>query len=202
MGRIACRSMSDGGFWSRFVEHRGQIEALLLDESTMRAAFDLVERLLAESGYDEAFDLTIDDDERCVLIFSPEGDRDLARRIDQLLSLAPSLPTWRFFGRRQRRGAAQAVVFLRRIHEVDVQGARFSLSRSQAGLTVFASGAELDGLSERDVEIVVSTLLWHAVGEETVMSLRLAFRKGGGTERLTLEELETAVLGEKVKAKV
>jgi hypothetical protein len=177
-------------FWQRFCLQADEIREQLMKRN-LPAAFESVERILNAAGFDFAFELTFDGGAG-VLILTPEGDARSAHAIDQLLDARPSVPRWRFFGRRQRKPIQDAVTFVRRLYERDIDDARFLISPAGDKVDVTMFSSAMDDLAGDEREGLVATFLDHALGEDRVMS-KIRFMKGSshpdvGPHLLTKEE--------------
>jgi hypothetical protein len=167
-------------FWQAF----GAEEAALADRITagnLRQAFERVESLMQEHGFDFSFELT-EEDGKAVLVLTPEGDQEQARRIDQLLQASPGITGWRLYGRRQRKPLKDAFAFVRNIYGVDISHATFDIQETPKGYEVTMHSKAVKGLPVAEAEGLVATFLDHAVGEEVVMARvrRLAAHDGLG----------------------
>jgi hypothetical protein len=182
---------NEAAFWRAF-----RAEAALLAQLTasgqMRRVFDRVETLLQEHGLDFCFDLT-QDGEAAMLILTPEGDREQAKRIDDLLEKRPDIAGWRFFGRRQRKTIDDAFVFVRRIWGCDISDATFDVEPS-GEVTLYSKG--LQGFDTDTTDGVIATFLDHALGESVAMS-RVTGVTGAteGIGRYSAEAMVRFVLG-------
>lgn len=161
----------DGGaeqFWLSFVDSSARLRELIT-AGRLDDAFDRIESLLARSGYDLICEITQEDDD-AVLILTPEGDPKQASEIDSLLGRRPTIAGWRFYGRRQRKPVQDAFVFVRHIFGVDVRDARFLIERDRAKWKVTMYSQALTSMEPDERNGVVRTFLWHALGEDLVMS--------------------------------
>jgi hypothetical protein len=151
-------------FWRAFQREAAQL-ADYVASGQMRRAFDRVEALLQEQSFDYCFDIT--KDVAAVLILTPEGNREAAERIDHLLAKRPSIPGWRFYGRRQRKCVDDAFAFVRHIWGCDISDATFDL-KPPGEVTLYSRA--LGGLDPGKIEGIIATFLDHALGESVVMS--------------------------------
>jgi hypothetical protein len=177
-------------FWEGFRLQADGIREHLMKHN-LPAAFESVERILNAAGFDFAFELTFDSGTG-VLILTPEGDARSAHAIDQILNVRPSVPGWRFFGRRQPKPLQDAVAFVGRLYERDIADARFLFTSVGDKIDVTMFSSALDDLANDEREGLVATFLDHAIGEDRVMS-KIRFMKGSshpdvGPHLLTKEE--------------
>jgi len=162
--------MSDSAavFWRTFEEKAGHIRKLILS-GKHREAFNMVEHLLADHGYDFSFDLT-EQDGLTVMILSPEGDRSEAARIDSLIASKPPMPKWIVYGRRQRKPLEDVYAIIRHIYDLDVEDAKFVTEDAPGGLNIMMYSKAFVGLNDEESKGLVATCLDHALGEDFVMS--------------------------------
>jgi hypothetical protein len=154
-------------FWKSFSSEAADISEWLA-AGHLRKAFDRVEALLLERGFDFCFDLSRDGP-TAILILTPEGDQGVAAEIDELLAVAPMVPGWRLVGRRQRKGIADAITIVHQIYGVDVTGVSFDVAQSSSGLSVVMFSHALEGMSQEVARGLAQTFLDHAIGESLVM---------------------------------
>ncbi|HEX8702119.1 MAG TPA: hypothetical protein VF815_25030 [Myxococcaceae bacterium] len=185
-----------GQFWTRFVSEIAPLGQHIIQNYT--AVFESVERALAEAGIDFVFDVTAFEDSSG-LIFTPEGDEEVARAIDMFLSQRPEIPGWRIFGRRQPKSWHDALVLVGQIAEADLSDARFAVWRDRPGLAVDMVAAELAQFEEPSAKSIAMLLLHHALGEEFVMNSIQELSGHGeelpGRQYLTPEALTTFLRG-------
>jgi hypothetical protein len=185
-----------GRFWTRFVSEIAPLGQHLIQNHT--AIFESVESALAEAGVDFAFDITAFEDDSG-LIFTPEGDEEVAGAIDVFLAERPEVPGWRIFGRRQPKAWHDALVLVGQIAEADLSDARFAVWRAGAGLAVDVVAAELAQFEEDSAKSIAMLLLHHALGEAFVMNsvqeLSGHAEPLPGRKYLTPEELTTFLHG-------
>jgi hypothetical protein len=145
-------------FWSDFRRVARTVRAHAKAKHLERA-FEPLDALFTKHGLDFPFELSIDE-AGLVLAFSPMGDEAIARRIDALLEQRPRLAGWRFLGRLPRKDVDDALALVRNEHDVDLEKARFRVSRVGDRFAIKATG---DGEA-------VTTFLFHALGEEQAMA--------------------------------
>lgn len=181
-------------FWRAFEQKAEQLRDGVL-KGRHRWSFEEVGRLLDGSGFDYCFDLT-EVDGSVWLIFSPEGDVRIASEIDQLVADAPRLPGWRVFGRRQKSGLRDALVFVSELYGRDVSTASVSIvpsGREKVALKFYS--AALEGLTPGMRDGLVRTLLDHLIGEDALMRYVSAIETvAQGSGAIPISELEQAVL--------
>jgi hypothetical protein len=132
-------------------------------------SFQRVEAMLREHDFDFCFELT-EEGQNAVLVLTPEGDLEQARRIDNLLEARPRIDGWLFYGRRQRKPWSDALVFVRHIYGADLSDATFEVKETSQSFEVVMWSKAVSGLTDDEARGLVSTLLDHAVGEEVVMA--------------------------------
>ena len=188
----------DEKFWKAFARD-SELLRDLIEQNRLREAFERIEIMLLANDFDFAFEIT-SDSEDAVLVLSPEADGPTAAIIDRLISERPEIPHWRFFGRRQRKSLADALVFVQRIHGLDVSDAKFRLTTEGERVHVTMCSEMFDGLPDEERESVALTFLFHGVGEEAVMS-RIESVEGasltmGMEELLSADEAVRLIVGE------
>jgi hypothetical protein len=158
-------------FWDQF--QRMSISwASLLHSGSEQAVFEEIDKLLNNCHLPYCFDLTRDD-LFCYFVLSPEGDEGLAKKIDELVLSAPSIPNWKVYGRRQRKPFQDVCAIVRHLYLVDVSMARFRLLENEDGpfIQMFVSpDADLTTDERRGL---INTFLWHLFGEDLVMARRI-----------------------------
>lgn len=168
-------------FWVEFLEFSTTVREHVRARR-MRAAFDIVEAILQVHGFDFAFELT-EEKTLSVLVLTPEGDREQARCIDELLARRPDVPGWKFYGRRQRKEFKDALTFVRHIHGCDASDVMFHASDSGSGHEITVITQAMQGLSSGAAHGLAATLLDHALGESVVMSQVFAIHSALPTQR-------------------
>src|SRR4051812_23800691 len=126
MDETERQSINPAAFWEAFV---AEMDALH-DRLQAGEAFPTYKRigeLLGAAGYHHVYELTSDEQDHGVLIFSPEGDPDRAELIDWFVSFAPAMPKWVVHNRRQRRPWADAFAMVEQLYRLDVRDAVFSI---------------------------------------------------------------------------
>jgi len=185
-----------GRFWTRFVAEIAPLGQHLIQNHT--AIFESVESALAEAGVDFVFDITAFDD-GSGLIFTPEGDAEVAQAIDVFLAERPEVPGWRIFGRRQPKAWHDALLLVGQIVEADLSDARFAVWRAGSGRAVDVVAAELAQFEESSAKSIAMLLLHHALGEAFVMNSFQELSGHGeelpGHKYLRPEELTTFLHG-------
>ena len=155
-------------FWESFVTMAPQW-SITLRAGELRSVFESIDQLLSQHGFPYCFDVTTDD-ETSYFILSPEGDFSLATEIDQLVKAAPDIPGWRILPRRQRKHLQDVFAIIRQLYLVDVSNATFSLATTSGVPLVEMCVACNADLTAQEKQGLVNTFLWHALGEDTVMS--------------------------------
>jgi hypothetical protein len=161
-------------FWTMFGK-RARKWANLLHSGRTQEAFEDIDRVLSDRGYDFPFDLT-SDDEHCIITFSPEGDPELASEIDTLVKSAPTIVGWQIFGRRQRKELADAYAIVANLYDADVSQATFQILKHRGDIQVVMYFPNAKQLGEDEQAALVATFLDHAVGEDLVMSRSIRSR--------------------------
>jgi hypothetical protein len=155
-------------FWEEFKKDASILHCQLIS-GEVSLAFSRIDVMLRDAGLDFAFDLTSDADDIAKLVLTPEGDPVQANAIDALLQQAPSVPDWRFLGRRERKPLPDAFVIVSYIYDIDLRDALFLATKKDGryGITMFMVG--VDHLSEDEKSGLIATFLDHALGESYVM---------------------------------
>jgi hypothetical protein len=161
-------------FWTSFSSHAPAWSDMLKSGET-QAVFDNIDSLLQRYELPFCFDLTMDGD-RCCFILSPEGDSRIAERIDALVSTAPVIPGWELFSRRQRKPLKDAYAIVRHLYLVDVSNARFRLDKMEGDPFVEMYLPFATDLTHEEGQGLINTLLWHVLGEDTVMLKKIRSR--------------------------
>lgn len=162
-------SRMEQDFWLLFSVSAEEL-AKEISKNNLRAAFDRVEVMLRQHGFDFAFELTKEGNDS-VLVLTPEGDQREAQLIDELIKAMPKIPGWRVYPRRQRKPLSDAFAFVRNIYGVDISEATFDLRKSSARYEVVMSSSSLADLEPDEVKGLIGTFLDHAIGEDAAMTL-------------------------------
>lgn len=155
-------------FWNNF--HRKSIAwASQLRSRHQRVVFDEIDELLNNCRLPYCFDVTFDDS-FCYFILSPEGDVEFAKKIDELVMAAPTIPNWKVYGRRQRKPFEDVCSVIRNLYLIDVSVSRFRLLEKEDGplIQMFVSPEADLTLDER--QGMIETFLWHFLGEDVVIA--------------------------------
>lgn len=160
--------MNTINFWAVF-DRNSQSWATRFQAGEARAVFDELESALEASEIPFDFDVTADE-ETCHLIFSPEGDKEVADAIDEFVRSAPNAPSWKIYSRRQRKDLEDVRAIIRHLFLVDIESARFRIAdRDSAPLVEIYLPPDSD-LDPEEQDGLANTLLWHLLGEGLVMS--------------------------------
>jgi hypothetical protein len=188
--------MKARSFWNTFDGQSGRLAAMF-HSGGQQPVFSVIEEMLKQHGMGYCFDITADE-HMCYLVFSPEGDEQVARDIDTVVASAPSMPGWKFYGRRQRKCVADVRSIMKHLFSIDVLKCRFRYSpeRLNGKIEIFIPiSTDITSDEQRGF---ANTLLWHALGEGAVMDRRLEalVQKGIplGQDILTVQELVERVL--------
>jgi len=138
------------GFWQAFVAEAGAL-ASRVATGNLRNAFQRVESLLQDHGFDFCFELTKEGG-HAVLVLTPECDEERARRIDELIQVSPEIPGWRVYGRRQRKLLEDAFAFVRHIYGLDVTDSSFDLRETPRGYEVTMRSKAVQGLTAEEAQ--------------------------------------------------
>ncbi|WP_165071810.1 hypothetical protein [Paludisphaera rhizosphaerae] len=166
--------MSDPAvFWEYFQRNASPLAATFR-KGVEERAFALIGRALHASGFDVGFDLELDHDGTCILVFSPEGDHEAGRRIDALIAAAPGLvPGWIVHARKPRKGLSAARSLIRRQYCIDPGEMRYTLANAVGRPFVRMFIPPGTDLTDQERAGLVRLFLWNAVGESVVMDLDL-----------------------------
>lgn len=156
-------------FWRAFDLESHKLFDLVFSSNVL-AAYQRIGELLSGANYPYVYEVTSDEN-NAILVFTPESDADLARIVDAFVRVAPPIPKWRVFNRRQRRPVEDAFAMLEKVYEVDASDAVFSICKATNGfdVTMHTDAAELLGDPEK--EGFASFFLEHAIGEELAMRM-------------------------------
>jgi hypothetical protein len=180
-------------FWHAFGTEAATL-ARTIAAGNMREAFQRIESLLREHGFDFCFELTEEGGE-AVLVLTPEGDHEQAGRIDRLLEATRGVPGWRIYGRRQRKPLKDAFAFVRTIYGLDVSDATFDIRDTPKGYEVTMRSKAVKGLTGSEARGLVATFLDHAVGEDVVMERVAVLHADDGLGHLSPASLVASLVG-------
>lgn len=159
--------MENAEFWSDFRARSDEL-AGLMDADSVNEAFEAIDNMLSTHNLPFCFDITMG--EECpLLIFSPEGDRREAMKIDELLRNAPHCGSWRFFGRRQKKHLDDAAAIVQELYYRDPRLMTYGLRKSGSGWLLTMQVPSASDMAPEVAQGMVNTFLWHAVGEGAVM---------------------------------
>jgi hypothetical protein len=155
------------GFWTWFAENNARITEIMEGKREGRVT-DLIDSALAANGLDFTYEVTegVFGGE---LTFTPEGDPQLAAFVDRFVAHAPSFGDWVVFSRVQRKALGTALAFVKALHGVDLEDARFKVVWADERFHLCFLHDGLFALDEDKRYAVVSTFLDHALGEEISM---------------------------------
>ena len=187
--------MLDELFWAKF-SGRSEGWAQLMHSHRHREVFESIDVLMQSLGFSYCFDITMEKG-KCLLIFSPEGDEDVARSIDQLVNAAPAIAKWIVFARRPKKDLSDAAAIVRNLYFLDPLRMGFLVREEGNHRVVEMIVPKNSDLLPDEAQGMINTFLWHAVGEDVVMANRLQ-------GRVRFEELavEEAVPAHEMVAKV
>lgn len=154
-------------FWGIFKENAQQISEFITNKR-LSEAFNFVDTMLNNCGFDLAFELAGKPGE-FYIIFSPEGDYDEAKRIDDFIGIAPKIDAWRIFGRKPRKPMPDPFVFVEKIYGIWIDDCMFDINQLNDKLIVNVYSSFF---SEFDYDVAygcAATLLFHMLGEDFVM---------------------------------
>jgi hypothetical protein len=159
--------MKETEFWDDFVESSRRWAEMLRSRKA-RDAFQAVENLLDFHELSYCFDIT-SNDAACFLIFSPEGDPDVGHMIDRLVEVAPHVDNWLVLGRRPRKPLPDVCQIVRNLYMLDPLHCRYLLSSRDARPHIDMYVPSSTDLTPEEAKGMISTFLWHALGEGYVM---------------------------------
>lgn len=160
-------------FWEYFQRNASPLAAAFRKGPEERV-FVLIGQALHASGYDVGFDLDLDADGTCFLVFSPDGDHETGRRIDALIAAATgTVPGWIVHARRPRKGLSAARSLIRRQYCIDPGELRYTLANATGRPFVLMFIPPGTDLTDQERAGLVRLFLWNAVGEAAVMELDL-----------------------------
>ena len=141
----------------------------------LREVFESIESLMEALGFTYCFDITQEGD-KCLLIFSPEGDENVARNIDRLVEAAPTMPGWAILARRPKKDISDAAAIVRHLYFLDPLHMAFVVRHEADHQIVEMIIPKDSNLLADEAQGMINTFLWHAVGEEFVMTNRVQGR--------------------------
>jgi hypothetical protein len=154
-------------FWEAFATESAHIREQLFT-GELRPAYERVVHLLDQAGYTHAVELTVDDDDGC-LIFTPESNAELARVVDDFVGAAPPVPGWKVFNRRQQKPWEDALTMAEDVWQVNASDARFVVEQADTGFNVTMLSDAAEFLAGAEAEGFVTFFLEHALGEQLCM---------------------------------
>ncbi|HLJ13753.1 MAG TPA: hypothetical protein VKV15_04600 [Bryobacteraceae bacterium] len=160
--------MSITAFWNGFSAF-SDLWSKEMESGNQRKVFDAIDSLLQSNSLPFCFDIT-NDDGGCLLIFSPEGDAEIARSIDQLVKSAPTSENWRILGRRPQKDLEDAAAIVRKLYLLDPVQLRYRARHDNMGPIVDMIVPTTADLSPEEAQGMINTFLWHVIGEGTVMN--------------------------------
>lgn len=155
-------------FWTAFSESSHAIRTLLIEGET-KTAFKVVEALLASSGFEFCFALTMEQGQG-VLTITPEGDPEIGREIDRMMLFRGDIPGWVIYSRRQRKPVDDAFEILKGIYGCEARDAVFSVRQVDGGWDVVMYTVAVDRFTQAEADGFIATFLEHVLGEEFVMT--------------------------------
>jgi hypothetical protein len=175
-------------FWQEF-DASSEVLAENVIGGRHREAFQHIETLLQKNGFDFCFELTCEGPD-AVLALTPEGNVEVAQRIENLVQAKPDIRGWRVYSHRQRKPLSDALTFVRHIYGIDVADASFDLQLNFGLYRITMYCGDLNELTTGEICGLVETLLDHAIGEELVMSkVEEVSGRAFGRGQLSLSEL-------------
>lgn len=160
-------------FWEYFERNASPLAATLRKGAEERV-FASIGQALHASGYHVGFDLDLDDDGTCTLVFSPDGDHGTGQAIDALIAAGPrTVPGWIVHARRPRKGLSAARSLIRRQYCIDPGEMRYTLAKATGRPFVRMFIPPGTDLTDQERAGLVRLFLWNAVGEAVVMELDL-----------------------------
>lgn len=154
-------------FWKAFCQQSDSWAERLRD-GQQESVFEEMERLLEAHGLSYCFDIT-SDDTHSYLVFSPEGEFELGKLIDEVVECAPVVKGWVFFARRQKKSLADVGAIVRHLYLFNISESRFQVARDGGVVRVEMHVPIATDLTAEEGQGLVNTVLWHALGERFVM---------------------------------
>ena len=154
-------------FWQSFRCVADELNNAIM-RGEARFVFDNVNSQLQCNGIHFAFDIS-SDHLGGLLIFSPEGNFEVARAIDAFVEGRRMIGPWRIFTRRQRKHLSDAAAIVRNLYFIDVSDAKFSIGHYGQSNRVTMHQPETSQMTTDERQAMVFTYLCHALGEEVVM---------------------------------
>jgi hypothetical protein len=157
-------------FWKSFAAEAAQMHHDVFAEGfeALRRAHTRVGELRDAAGLPFLYEMTNEGGD-LVLLFTPEWDHEVAAEIDWFVSLAPAIPRWKIYTRRQRKDCAMAFGMLDHALNADARDARFSVVEVEGGVHVTMHSRVWDEFRVSARDGCVRFFLSHALGEQPMM---------------------------------
>jgi len=156
------------GFWTRFTSKSTDLCDQILCGEVAEAYYEITQ-LLGTFGCPYVCEITCDDSD-AILIFTPESDSKVAKEIDEFMLLAPQLPNWIIYSRRQRKPIEDVFEILNEIYGVDSRDAMFTVSSANDRFNVMMHTSVEPEMTPKEAAGFVKMFMEHALGEETAMT--------------------------------
>lgn len=183
-------------FWIEFDKISKKTGGLLLSGKS-REAFEIIDGILTTLQIDFCFDLTVLENKPC-LIFSPEGDPDIAEKIDTIVSRRISVDEWVILSRRPAKVIQDVRAIIRNLYLIDPELCRYEISPVSRNCVFIFIPLGSD-LTDSECTGFANTLFWHTLGEAEVMERDLKHEVKFGipdkVDLLRLEEMRNQLLG-------
>jgi hypothetical protein len=155
-------------FWKTLAKEAPKLHSDVFAKGLTIAHNDRVGELVEAAGFSFLTEMTTEGSE-LVLIFTPEWNLEVAEDIDWFVSLAPAIPNWKIYTRRQRTEAEFALELVEAALQADVSDAKFSVVEVEGGLHVTMHSQDWDEFNSDGREFCVRFFLSHALGEQKMM---------------------------------
>jgi hypothetical protein len=154
-------------FWNAFSRISAEL-AILFFAKKHKEVFDAIESLMSSHNYDYCYDITAAND-RCQLIFSPEGDKILSAEIESFVKVAPFYDDWQVLDSRQRKSQTDVRALLKHLYLIDINFCRFTVRRSIDCVYITILVFEESDMSFEEMQSFANTFSWHAIGEKSTI---------------------------------
>ncbi len=184
-------------FWKTLVSEAAEMHRAVFGEGfeALRRAHSRVRELLDAAEAPFMYEMTNEGND-LVLLFTPEWDLDEAAELDWFVSLAPPIPAWKLYTRRQRKDCDMAFDLLANALNAVARDARFAVVAVEGGVHITMHSRVWDEFTTTGREGCVRFFLSHALGEQLMMdrvpTVALA-PPAHGAKLLTAENMVKAV---------
>jgi hypothetical protein len=157
-------------FWKSLAAEAAQMHRDVFSEGfeALRRAHTRVREIRDAADLPFLYEMTNEGND-LVLLFTPEWNPDVAAEIDWFVSLAPAIPKWKIYTRRQRKDCGAAFDMLHNALNADARDASFSVVAVEGGVHVTMHSRVWDEFTATGRNGCVRFFLSHALGEQLLM---------------------------------